>query len=331
MALTEEQLSGGLPLDTDYMLPEKPADPEMREGVSVWLFDEEGRFGFPRMGIEAVGESWDSRPTQMNIGLADGRVLIGSGMGAGHSPIDADGKLSILGAGPLSFRCIEPYRRWTVSFDGPAIDTHFTNQIEQSVDPSRRIPVRLEAELTMTGPAWTHRFDADDPSIEAFFMGIGYRAEQLLRGEGVFEVDGEKHAFKGVGLRVHRQSIRRTAGFYGHCWQSAQFPDGSGFAINVYPEREGQEQYNTGYIWKDGRMIDARVVKAPWLFNLLPPGEDVSVEIESALGRTRIEGTTLFSTFLLGVPEMEGTRLCQAGARYNWDGQTAIGMVERSL
>ena len=331
MALTEQQVTGGFSLDSDYLLPEKPTHPEMREGVSVWLFDDEGRFGFPRMGIEAVGESWEQRPVQMNIGMSNGRVLIGSGLGAAHSPLDDGGKPSILGAGPLSFRCIEPYRRWSVHFEGPAIDTNFSNQIEQSIDPSRRIPVRLDAELTMTGPAWTHRFEADDPSIEALFMGIGYRVEQLLRGEGVFEVDGQKHSFTGTGLRVHRQSIRRTAGFYGHCWQSAQFADGSGFAINVYPERENQEQYNTGYIWKDGRMVDARVVKAPWLFELLPPGEDVSVEIESELGRTRIAGTTLFSTFLIGIPEMSGTRLFQGGARYTWNGQTAIGMIERSL
>jgi hypothetical protein len=60
-------------------------------------------------------------------------------------------------------------------------------------------------------------------------------------------------------------------------------------------------------------------------------GDDASVELESDLGVTRIDGSTLFSTFTL-LPMADGDRfsLQQTGARYRWDGQDAFGMMERS-
>mgnify|MGYP000732865186 CR=1 FL=1 len=47
--------TGGLPTDIDYMFPSRPADPEMRESASVWVYEDNGEFGFPRNGIEAIG------------------------------------------------------------------------------------------------------------------------------------------------------------------------------------------------------------------------------------------------------------------------------------
>ena len=49
-----EAWSPSLPSDLDYTVAEKPADPEMRESASVWLFEEHGAFGLPRNGLEAL-------------------------------------------------------------------------------------------------------------------------------------------------------------------------------------------------------------------------------------------------------------------------------------
>jgi hypothetical protein len=162
-------------------------------------------------------------------------------------------------------------------------------------------------------------------------MGVGYRFEHLFRAEGVFQVDGRTRPFKGTGLRIHRQSIRRLEGFYGHCWQSALFPDGRAFGFIAYPPRpDGTETYNEGYIYQNGRMIKARAVKTPWLRRIVPSDDDVTVELESELGRTRIEGKTTLSTFRVGNPDIGGLNLQQSGVRYRWGDQTAYGMIERS-
>jgi len=45
------------------------------------------------------------------------------GNGPVHDPIGADGKPRVLGAGPLSFEMVEPYRHLHVTLDGQAIAT----------------------------------------------------------------------------------------------------------------------------------------------------------------------------------------------------------------
>ena len=71
-------LSGGLPIEADLMLAEAPPPPFdwVREGTSYWLFEENGKFGIPRNGVEAEPFSWESRRYQANFAFADGRLLL---------------------------------------------------------------------------------------------------------------------------------------------------------------------------------------------------------------------------------------------------------------
>ena len=338
MATEIADISGGLEPNKDLVFADKPSDPQMRESASMWLFDETGAFGFPRMGVEAEASSWDDRRFQGNFAFADGRVLNGAGRGPAPSPLGPDGRPTILGAGSVTFQCLDPFRRWSLTFDGPAVDSHVNQQIHRTLDPNRRTHVQLAVEMDMAAPAWVQQTSPDDlaamkntDAAEAGFMGIGYRFEQLFRARGTFTVDGRTHAFKGTGLRIHRQSVRPLEGFRGHCWQSALFPDGRAFGFITYPPRgDGSPSYNEGYVYQDGRMFPARVAQAPWLRRIVGQGDDVSLELISELGRTRIEGATALSTFRIGNPDMGGLNLQQSGALYRWGDQTAYGMIERS-
>lgn len=336
--MTAKDWTGGLRPEQDLMFPSRPDDPDMRESVSIWLFAEDGSFGFPRIGIEAEASNWAQRRFQANFAFPDGRVLNAADIGAAPSAIGPDGQPSILAAGPLVFRCIEPFRRWSVGFDGVAVDSDVAAQIGQAVDPSRRSPIRFEAELTMAAPAWVQDNAPErvakmsaEAAIEAANMGVGYRIEQMFRAKGWLEIDGQIRDFRAVGSRIHRQSIRPLAGFRGHCWQSALFPDGRAFGYIAYPPREdGSDGYNEGYVYQDGRMYPARAVRSPWLTRAIGQGDDASLELETELGIARIEGATALSTFRIGNPDMSGFNLQQTGARYRWDGQSAYGMLERS-
>jgi len=337
MTLTLEQMSGGLTPEHELFFPSQPDNPDMRESTSVWLYEENGAFGFPRVGIEAEASSWDNRRVQGNFAVAGGRILNGAGMGAAHSPFNADGKPTILGAGPIAFQCIEPFRKWRMTFDGTAVDGTVDQQITKTLDPNKRTPVRFDVELEMVTPAWVQDISAEKvakmsqaDAIEAANMGIGWRLEHLFRARGVFHLDGKTQEFKGSGSRIKRQSVRPLAGFRGHCWQSAVFPDGRAFGFITYPPREDGTAYNDGYIFQNGKMYPARAVKIPWLRRIIGEGDDVSVELESDLGITRIQGVTALSTFRVGNPDIGGLNLHQGGVRYTWDGQTAYGMIERS-
>ncbi len=337
MSLTLQQMTNGLTPEHDLVFPGCPDNPEMRESSSIWLYEESGAFGFPRVGIEAEASSWDNRRVQGNFAVAGGRIMNGAGMGTAHSPFGADGRPTVLGAGPLAFTCIEPFRKWRVTWDGPVIDGTVEQQIHKKLDLNRRIPLRFDVELEMLTPAWVQDLSpetvakmSEADAIEAANMGIGWRLEHLFRARGVFELDGKRLPFKGVGSRIKRQSVRPLAGFRGHCWQSALFPDGRAFGYITYPPREDGTALNDGYIFQDGKMYPAKAVKIPWLRRIVGEGDDVSVELESELGITRIEATTALSTFRVGNPDIGGLNLQQGGARYRWGDQVAYGMIERS-
>jgi hypothetical protein len=333
--------SGGLPLDADFMFatpPEPPFD-WVREGTSFWLFEENGEFAMPRIGVEAEPHSWEQRRYAANFVFADGRVLHDAGVGAMSPILDDRGRPAILGGGPITARCIEPFRRWHVAFDGLVVDTHVSNQIANTVDRSKQVPLRYELELTMAVPANVQ--DVSPGSFakwgkgkqrDAVSVGLGWRFEQLFRGEGEIDVDGERRSFRLVGNRVKRRSVR-TDGLMlrGHSWQGALFPDGRAFGCEARPlHDDGFEPWNEGFVFQDGQMHHAKAVNVPWLGEIVERGEDVSVELHSDLGVTRIKGTTALSTFRIGNPDIWGLNLHQAGAEYEWDGQTAFGMIERS-
>ena len=79
-------------------------------------------------------------------------------------------------------------------------------------------------------------------------------------------------------------------------------------------------------------MTPATLVEAPWLNQLQPCGEDVSLILRTAAGDVHIAGETILSSCLPGGTSPEfPPALHQAGVRYRWDGEETFGMMERSI
>ena len=339
--MTEEEWRGGLAPHYDYMLPEKPEDPVMRESASVWLFEENGAFALPRCGIEAIGAQWESHRVDMNCAFPGGRVLVETGgMHASHSPIAADGTPRILGSGPLRFEVIEPYHRWRISYDGMPTETTSEAMTKGAIDTSKKVPLTWDVEIEMVSPCWVQDNTPEKIAgysaremADAESMGLGYRMEHQFRGQGTITVDGETRSFKAIGNRIHRQSVRPLDGFRGHVWQTANFPDGRAFGYIAYPPAEDGSTYNEGYVYIDDKMYPAVATKLPWLTaaGLTTEGQNNSLELEYEGGRIAIEGRGMLNTFkVMSEGEMAGFALNQGSTRYTWDGQQAMGMIERS-
>jgi len=336
--MTEEEWRGGLAPHYDYMLPGAPDDPTMRESASIWLFEENGEFAFPRNGIEAVGSDWDHHRYDVNFSFPDGRTLFETRTDAETlSPFGPDGKPTVLGAGGLAFHCLEPYRKWRVTYSGDPVDSTSAAIIDGTVDTARRTPVSYDVELTMVTPCWVHDYTPETVAkmtpreqADASSMGLGYRMEHLFRGEGTLTIDGKTRDFRCVGIRVHRQSKRPMEGFRGHCWQSAVFPDGRAFAYIAYPPAPDGSTYNEGYVYQDGKMYPAKATKIPFLRRLAANGDDISLELEYELGTIAISGESRLGNFKLGGKDMPGFSLNQGAGLYRWGDQQAFGMIERS-
>jgi len=334
-------LTGGLPADREFVFAEQPRDPDMRESVNAWIWDDGDDVGFPRIGIEAVADQWETHDVQVNIAFANGRVLNVFEPGKVHDPLGTDGKARVLGAGPLAFELVEPFTHWRMHLDGLAIDTHVDRQMAggRPGGPAT-VPVELDVDIRSAVPPWENgallaeaaRVLAEQE--EGDLMG-GPRYEQLFRMTGRLRVGDDERALRGGGLRVRRQGVRRLPRFWGHAWQSSVFPSGRAFGYITYPAREdGKPTYNEGYVFDgDGALIPARVIDAPWLRRMVPRGQQFHVVLEAEGGRTEtIHGESLVSSFS-AIPvtgEFSFPVLHQAIVRYTWGDETANGMMERS-
>jgi len=341
-------LTGGIDSSREYVLAKRPENPEMRDSVSFWVVDDRGEIGLPRIGIEAVGANWEAHDIQVNVALPDGRVYRLRTNGPSLPAHGPDGRASVLGAGGLVFRCVEPFQNWTMSYEGPAVQTSSADLVEgKKGGPS--VDIGFHVDATMVVPPWVQGALQPDANAQLNAIAVGDimggpRYEQLFTATGEFRTPGERRGFAGSGLRIRRTGVRKLAGFWGHCWQSAVFPSGRAFGYIAYPPRpDGQPTFNEGFIFTgDGGLVAARAVQVPWLTRLEPLGEDVSLVLETADGVVEIAGETIFSTHDVhhddDMYSMQALKqempsfpaLQQAGVRYRWDSEETYGMLERS-
>jgi hypothetical protein len=328
-------LSGGLDPELEYFLPARPQNPEMRDSSTLWIMDDSGALGLPRVTFDAIGSHWDRPWVQLNMVLGDGRTYRVWDKAPGATANGPEGKPSIRGAGPLVFRCLEPFRRWTMAFDGPAEQsTTALRMAGHAGGETADVAFRFEAE--MAEPPWmmggmTAEAANAMTSTGGQLMG-GLRYEQLCRVTGWVRVAGEEHRVAGAGMRVRRRGVRNMGGAPGHCQHSALFPSGRAFGGNAFwPAADGSQSFNEAFVvTADGERLPGRLAEAPWMTRLEGPGDDIPLVFETPAGKIRVEGRTLLKTFDHHHFEMADTSVLEQGvARYTWDGEETIGLFER--
>jgi hypothetical protein len=332
-------LTGGLNPEREYVMTERKVEEGLQEGVNWWLWDDAGQFGMPRLAVEFVSPKWDTHEVQLNFFEPDGHVLRNWADYPTHEVIGPSGKATHFGAGPLSFDCLEPFRRYRAQFDGDAMSTSFEEMSKPGYTSDKRAPLKFVIDCETAVPPWvqgTMSADAKtrmaEKTVEGEFMG-GERLEQLCRVSGKITFGGKEHDFKGGALRIRRRGVRKIEGFWGHCWQSAVFPSGKAFGYIAYPPRpDGKPSYNEGFVFLgQGELIPARVVEAPWLTHLQFKGEQVGLVLETADGkRYKIGGESFGGMPSIGQIGSTFPPLLQSIVRYSWDGEQSFGMMERS-
>lgn len=329
------EFSGGLDPQCEFFLNAKPDNPQLRDSASLWVMDESGKLAFPRITIDAIGSHWERPNVQINFALADGRALRVWSDEPMH-PVEGAGPRTSLGAGPLRFECIEPFRRWLIHFRGWAEQTTTHAQLTGERGGAK-VALAFRFEAHMAAPPWLMGAMSAETARKmrsgaaGALMG-GVRYEQLCRVTGTVDLAGERHRVNGTGMRVRRQGIRSMGAATGHCQHSALFPSGRAFGVIAFaPGPDGAQTFNEGFVFTGhGRPLAAKLVKAPWMKRLVASGDDATLELESERGTIRIEGTTVLSTFDQHLFEMaDSSVLSQGTARYVWDGEETIGLIER--
>jgi hypothetical protein len=333
--MTAIDLSSGLDPEVDAALGSPPAD--------VWRFAENFLVAAydPAAGI-ALWTHLGTWPD--DFGLWEDQVLCAlpgdEGMLWSFGYHRTRDDLRPAGAA-LRFRCIEPFRRWNASFDGVAVRTPYDEARAGRVRDGVKERLRFDLDIECVAPVWDPSAAHRDAMAEQSWASQHY--QQLLRAAGTVEVAGTEVPFDGSGVRDHSRGQRGHANehFGGHDLFCAAVPGGGdAFGMMRIWDEKGTVNFDAGYVFVDGRMHVAEVLDAPRLpadFRLR--GDEVGVTLRSDLGTHEMRGTIEASTVTTVLPlgaafgadaSAGDLVFAQGFARWEWDGNVAHGLTERS-
>lgn len=257
----------------------------------------------------------------------------------------------------IELRCVEPFRRWQIQYDGPIhhyARTTSSSDIYRTLDgsaPERHLVLALEVEGLTSAIDYDDRLVRMRPLGEILpFANPGsalqalrrtFRAlralpammgahhyEQSMAVRGTLTVDGESHAFEGYGQRDHSWGVRDMRVPASWRWVSCQFDEELCFnatQVDVLGMR-----VQSGFVHVAGEAealggwgYDAREDRSPYW----PDALDLWLKTKS--GR-RIELAAEVTTPLpvIADPRCRDVLVTAARADYRWEGRTASGMVE---
>jgi len=246
------------------------------------------------------------------------------------------------GGANLSFRCVEPFRRWCATYDGVVVRSPYAEVRSGRVRDGDKERLTFELELECVAPAWDpaggHAAGALDGQAWA-----SQHYQQLFRATGHVHLEDRSVEFHGTGVRDHSRGQRghATDRFGGHDLITAAFPDGRAFGMMRMWDPQGVVNLDVGYVVIDGQLHPVEILDAPRLakdFRLR--GEELTLSLRSSLGihelRGRVAATTVVTALRhLGMAfgadaERGETVFAQSFAEWEWDGEVAHGLTERS-
>lgn len=153
--------------------------------------------------------------------------------------------------GNLRVECIEPLKRWRVSFDGAGQPTTQEEMAKGPVGAARAVAFKFDVELEAAAPVWDMQgaLGFENLSWAAFHHTQGLRAAGALSTEG-----GREWRLDGVGYRDHSSGPRNFADFGGLNFFVAVFPE-VGRVSNglVNWRRHGEVDHRVFTVQQDGR------------------------------------------------------------------------------
>jgi hypothetical protein len=328
-------LSGSLRAKNDLPILDPGADLEAGENHAFWIFDDAGEIALLNCHVQAGGvpsqtwPDWATRRVGFAIAAPDERLFIDWVVESGTTS-------DSLVVGGWTFRCVEPFLRWTAKYRGAPRETTTTEQRDGVIGlTGKRTPVTADLELSMALPPWIQGDFAEDmPGRDTGLQFIGTpRYEQLYRVAGEIRIDGVAHPISATGVRSHRYGPRTLTMMKGHSWLTALFPSGRAFGSMRFPDPAGGDLFREAWVSGDDGLVGARVLDSPWLTSLDCIGERWTVKLDTPDGPTEIHGETLAVSYSMGmgVDHTPGSYVLAHGmGRFEWDGEITCGLIERS-
>src|ERR1700722_14757859 len=233
----------------------------------------------------------------------------------------------------LEIECLEPFRRWRGRYAAPMYRLAGDEVVAGPLPGSELVEAVVDIEVESVAAPWNTEGDWGEqpPSL---------RYHQSYDARGTVPVSGTASPFAGPGFRSHSRRRRDLPGFTGHAIINGRFPSGRGFGLLRYRATADRPERGRGFLYLDGGAHDADVVTWPHLDRAVAGGERLTIELRSGRHKAVISAVTIASAFVTPDPEgraygaqvgdRPGTVISPAFARYQWDGETGYGGLERS-
>lgn len=250
------------------------------------------------------------------------------------------------GGGSFRARCLEPFQRWQLMFDGVGVVSPYEEMLSGRVRDGRRQLCKFKLDLQSVAPAWDNHVSAKGGDKRGTMAEQAWASEhyqQLYRARGQIKLGDRTIPFDTTGVRDHSRGQRGHAPdkFGGHNLWSAAYDSGKAFGMQRMWLPDGTVTLNVAFVYIDGQFHQADVIDQPtFLDTVRLKGEPVSLVLRSPAGEHELKGETvktLFATFdrpwgyPFGADLSWGYGIFAPGfARWTWDGETAYGLTERS-
>lgn len=336
--MVDRDFSNGLPAEKESVVAERPTEPFWAENLLFSLYDPESDLGF-WLHLGSVPNEWDMWEDRVLVCLPGDEGVL-SQWGYYRTPQEKKP-----GGPNLAFRCIEPFKRWKVTFDGFA--QHATNQeMQDGLIPEglrRRLIIDLDIECGT--PVWDAHTSAHGSGGKGEMKSQSWASEhyeQLYRASGQVRVGDTSYAFNGTGWRDHSRGPRggeNREPWGGHAIAGCLFPSGKAFIFSTYWRPDGSISLE-GAAVVDGNGVfhEAEVLEPPRLSSLQLSGETLPVRLRWPGGEIDTTMTTRRTIWASLQKHLAvGKDLSGAGSMYvlnfgpcEWDGELGQFYLERS-
>ena len=328
----------GLPPQSESVLEQAPSEPFWCENLLFALYDPGCDVGF-WLHLGTVPNDWTMWEERVLLLLPQGEGFLS--MWSFHRTAPQRRPA----ASSLEVRCLEPFRRWRVVFDGYAVHTTEEQMIAGASPPGERRRLVVDLDVECVGGAWDAAVAASGSRGSGSLDSQGWAKEhyeQLFRASGRVTVGSDEHDFEGAGWRDHSRGPRggdTGAAWGGHVIMGGLCASGRGFILSRYWTPEGLVTLEGGGVVDGGgRLRYARVESAPRLTEFVRAGESLPVGLSWDTGHLDLECVTRRSMWTpmrkkyAAAVDMTGTGLNYAlnFSRCVWEGEEGWVYSERS-
>lgn len=247
----------------------------------------------------------------------------------------------------LKMRCLEPFRRWSVSFDGFAdyISKEELNRGGLAAPSSRRRRLVIELETEMVCPVWDAQSRAHSAEGKGDMTTQGWAKEhyeQMYRAKGTVRLDDKTYPFDGMGWRDHSRGPRGGGTgqpWGGHVIAGGVWPSGRSAIFSCYWRPDGLITLEGAQVTeKDGTTRSATFIDPPRVNALIFRDEVLKTTLKHADGEARLTLTTDKSMWT-SMPMQQAVGIDRSGTgltyvlnygKAEWDGEVGSFYIERS-